>query len=98
MNAGHKERLKKVVCRHCGTNIENGTRFCPRCGQNTGEAAEDVQAESATVDVSTPWRHDPEEQLEGHSLFYKILAALTGALLFIAVLLIVLAWSVSGGA
>ena len=48
-------------------------------------------------DLSTPWRHDPGNEEKGHSLLYKITAAITGVLLVTAVVAVILAWRLTGG-
>ena len=46
---------------------------------------------------STPWRHDPVQTPPEHSLLYKVMSALTGALLFAAVVLVIFALRITGG-
>ena len=46
-----------AFCRNCGTKLENGTKFCPNCGQGINQTASNVsssQQESQIVYVQAP--------------------------------------------
>ena len=45
------------------------------------------------IDEDIPWRHDPEEK-KGHSTFYRVMAILTGVLLFAASCMTIIAWRI----
>ena len=78
-----------MICQACGAYADEDARFCPYCG----EPLEYEEPE----DLSTPWRYDPGNEEKGHSLLYKITAAITGVLLVTAVVAVILAWRLTGG-
>ena len=46
-----------------------------------------------SIDEDIPWRHDPEEK-KGHSTLYRVMAVLTGVLLFAASCMTIIAWRI----
>ena len=64
---------------------------------STGRKRTNGKADGAPLREDLPWRYEPVEDAQSHSLLYKVMAALTGALLFTAVVLVILAWHATGG-
>ena len=54
------------------------------------------QPENGSASEPVPWRHDPVKNPAEHSLVYKIMVSLTGALFFAAVAMVILALRATG--
>ncbi|MBQ6366304.1 MAG: zinc ribbon domain-containing protein [Oscillospiraceae bacterium] len=88
-----------MICQACGAYADEDARFCPYCGEplEYEEPEDEMPEDGEPEDLSTPWRHDPGNEEKGHSLLYKITAAITGVLLVTAVVAVILAWRLTGG-
>ena len=70
-------------CSKCGTQIDDGAKFCPKCGQPTSEVR-DVQNQSAS------YNYDSEPEEEQIKTWQKIVSVLfwpAGAILLIVALI-----------
>ncbi len=86
-----------MICQNCGAIVEEEARFCPHCGQPISRRGNYRKEAPPSIDLSTPWRYDPDDDRNGHTLLYKIMASVTGMLLLTATVLVALAWRATRG-
>ena len=60
-----------AVCKHCGTEIENGLDYCPNCGQNIGEDYGDFFEPDEGLEEEAYNIFDTPEEFDMDSLLAK---------------------------